>query len=759
MINQQSNQEVEDLDSDDIDIIFRRIKIIFFFSLLQLSVSGGLMYLHYGFISYMIIDGIGIIYSLLLIYWSYDQNQKTIQAQQHHTETTNNFLTRFQLVFSVTITTIFIYEFMGFLLITIQEQKIQDLFVFLIIIGQILEILIQIVILITNSYFCKSPNVLRLSIYFQSLTLSLVIFLSWIRIYQVQELPSQLQTADYWIEWNTLLQIPTLLFLAVSMLFNYMGNKKAYNILGTIFLLLSILHTVFGCLVIRNGQFWVPVNDQLALRALHRDIIEDLGCVKYLKNENCPLIYQVEAWEQNNELKCLQQNCAEKAINYIKNLNLQLGLVFLFEATLLFINTYAMYTVSVKYQISKLLNPLTQKIIISLFFITTIIGIICLETIPLSKLQVQPSLDYQVEQDILPQFNQVNFNQIKNSFSVQDCSTVGKLTSINEFQAINCDTTCEQYEFIVALTSSNSFFKQLEPNYVKSFNQEFTNEYFNKNNIQQQIVIKGNKNQLIQGLNNIQVCSDSSQIQIEYSVEQVKEQKNRLLQSNSQLLYKLLNVELKLVDILSNKLIGKGTLRVYKEFIQCSHINNQPYFEQSVNDNNIIYNIKKGSYLTILFKNEKYFDYCGNFFVQEEKLTLYAFRLNNNKFTIIVKWENEQEIPVYLIANQKIGKNMNCQVGGYFTGCGHIKSKQGKNYSLLQFQEYMNNAIIFLQDYEVNNYNSLALSINIYFNGVSNTQYINYKRSKILKILCIDQNGNFKIVQEIDNNNLYPKTC
>ncbi|CAD8084079.1 unnamed protein product [Paramecium primaurelia] len=759
MINQQPNQEIEDLDSDDIDIIFRRIKIIFFFSLLQLMVSGGLMYLHLGFINYMIVDGIGIIYSLLLMYWSYDQNRKTIQAQQQHIETTNNFLTRFQLVFSVTLTTVFIYEFMGFLLITIQEQTIQDLFIFLIIIGFSLQILIQIVILITNSYFCKSPNVLRLSIYFQSLTLSLVIFLSWIQIYQVQELPQQIQTADYWIEWNTLLQIPTLIFLAISMLFNYMGNKKAYNIFGTVFLLLSILHTVFGCLVIRNGQFWVPANDQLPLRALHNDIIGNLGCTKYIKNDECQLVYQVEAWEFNNELKCLSQNCEEKAINYIKNLNLQLGLVFLFEASLLFMNTYAMYTVSVKYQISKLLNPLTQKIVISIFFLTTIIGIVLLESIPLPKIKTQPSMDYSIESDMLPEFNQVNFNQITNSLNLQDCSTINKLQAIQEFQAINCDTSCEQYEFVVALTSENSLFKQLEPNLVKTFNQEYTNQYFNKNDIHQQLVIKGNKNQVIQGLNNIQVCSDNSQIQMEFLVEQVKQQNNRLLQSNFQQQFKLLNVELKLVDILSNRIIRKGTLRIYKEFIQCSHIENQPYFEQSVDDENIIYNIKKGSYLTILFQNQKYFDYCGNFLITEDKLTVNPYRLNRNKFTIIIKWQNEQEIPVYLIANQKIGKNVNCQVGGYFTGCRHITSKQSKNYSLLQFQEYIYNTIIFLQDYEVDNYNSLYLSINIYFNGISNTKYINYQRSKILKILCIDNHGNFKIVQEIDNNNLYPKTC
>ncbi|CAD8186566.1 unnamed protein product [Paramecium octaurelia] len=759
MINQQPNQEIEDLDSDDVDIIFRRIKIIFFFSLLQLIVSGGLMYLHLGFINYMIVDGIGIVYSLLLMFWSYDQNRKTIQAQQQHTETTNNFLTRFQLVFSVTLTTVFIYEFMGFLLITIQEQAMQDLIIFLIIIGFSIQILIQIVILITNSYFCKSPNVLRLSIYFQSLTLSLVIFLSWIKIYQVQELPSQLQTADYWIEWNTLLQIPTLIFLATSMLFNYMGNKKAYNIFGTVFLLLSILHTVFGCLVIRNGQFWVPANDQLALRALHNDIIEDLDCVKYINNEQCPLVYQVEAWEYNNELKCLSSLCEDKAINFVKNLNLLLGLVFLFEASLLFMNTYAMYTVSVKYQISKLLNPLTQKIVISLFFLTTIVGIVWLESIPLPKIQTQPSMYHSIESDMLPEFNQVNFNQIANSFNLQDCQTINQLQSINEFQAFNCDTSCEQYEFIVALTSENSLFKQLEPNSVKTFNQEFTNQYFNRKDIHQQLVIKGNKNSVIQGLNNIQVCSDNSQIQMEVQVEQVKQQKNRLLQSNLQYQLKLLNVELKFMDILSNRLIKKGTYRVYKEFIQCAHIKDQPYFQQSIDDENIIYNIKKGSYITIEFQNEKYFDYCGNFLISEEKLTISPYKLNNNKFTVIIKWENEQETPVYLIANQKIGKNLSCQVGGYFTGCGHIKSKQNKNYSLLQFQEYINNAIIFLQDYEVNNYNSLSLSINIYFNGVSNTRYVNYQRSKILKILCIDNHGNFKIVQEIDNNNLYPKTC
>ncbi|CAK87389.1 unnamed protein product (macronuclear) [Paramecium tetraurelia] len=738
MINQQPNQEIEDLDSDDVDIIFRRIKIIFFFSLLQLIVSGGLMYLHLGFINYMIVDGIGIPFQVnQRMFWSYDQNRKTIQAQQQHTETTNNFLTRFQLVFSVTLTTVFIYEFMGFLLITIQEQAMKDLFIFLIIIGFSIQILIQIVILITNSYFCKSPNVLRLSIYFQSLTLSLVIFLSWVKIYQVQELPSQIQTADYWIEWNTLLQIPTLLFLAISMLFNYMGNKKAYNILGTVFLLLSILHTVFGCLVIRNGQFWVPTNDQLALRALHNDVIEDMGCSKYINNEQCPLVYQVEAWEYNNELKCLSSICEDKAINYIKNLNLLLGLVFLFEASLLFMNTYAMYTVSVKYQISKLLNPLTQKIVISLFFLTTIVGIVCLESIPLPKIQTQPSMDHSIESDMLPEFNQVNFNQIANSFNLQDCQTINQLQTINEFQAINCDTSCEQYEFIVALTSENSLFKQLEPNSVKTFNQEFTNQYFNKKDIHQQLVIKGDKNSVIQGLNNIQVCSDNSQIQMDVQVEQVKQQKIRLLQ------------KLKFMDILSNRIIQKGTFRVYKEFIQCAHIKDQPYFEQSIDDENIIYNIKKGSYITIVFQNEKYFDYCGNFLISEEKLTINPYKLNNNKFTIIVKWQNEQETPVYLIANQKIGKNVSCQVGGYFTGCGHIKSKQNKNYSLLQFQEYINNAIIFLQDYEVDNQNSLSLSINIYFNGVSNTRYI----------LCIDNHGNFKIVQEIDNNNLYPKTC
>ncbi|CAD8181369.1 unnamed protein product [Paramecium pentaurelia] len=752
MINQQP---IEDLDSDDIDVIFRRIKIIFFFSLLQLNVSGGLIYLHLGFIYYMIIDGIAI-----RMYWSYDQNRKTIQAQQQHIETTNNFLTRFQLVFSVTLTTVFIYEFMGFLLITIQEQTIQDLFIFLIIIGFLLQILIQIVILLTNSYFCKSPNVLRLSIYFQSLTLSLLIFLSWIRIYQVQELPKQLQTADYWIEWNTLLQLPTLLFLAISILFNYLGNKKAYNILGTIFLLLSILHTVFGCLVIRNAQYWVPVNDQLPLRALHNDIIQDLGCTKYIKNDECPLLYQVEAWEQNNQLKCVSKDCEEKAINYIKNLNLQLGLVFLFEATLLFMNTYAMYTISVKYQINKLLNPLTQKIIIGIFFLTIIIGIVCLESIPQPKIQTQPSMDYLIESDMLPEFDQINFIQIPNSFNISDCQIVKNIQKINEFQAINCDTNCEQEQFIISLTSQNSLFKQLEPNSVKTFNQEFTNQYFNKNDMQQQIVIKGNKNEVIEGINHIQVCSDNSQIQMEFSIYQVKEQKSRLLQSNSQQQQnKLLNVELKFIDILSNRLIRKGTLRVYKEFIQCSHIKNQPYFEQSINDDNVIYNVKKGSYLTILFQNEKYFDYCGNFQVLEKQLTINAFRLNNNKFNIIVKWQDEQELPVYLIANQKIGKHINCQVGGYFTGCSHIKSKQNKNYSLLQFQEYLNNAIIFLQDYQVDNYNSLDLSINIYYNGVSYTRYINYQRSQILKILCIDNHGDFKIIQDIDNNNLYPKTC
>lgn len=37
------------------------------------------------------------------------------------------------------------------------------------------------------------------------------------------------------------------------MLFNYVGNKKAYNIFGTLFLLLSILHTMIGCSIIRNA--------------------------------------------------------------------------------------------------------------------------------------------------------------------------------------------------------------------------------------------------------------------------------------------------------------------------------------------------------------------------------------------------------------------------------------------------------------------------------------------------------------------------
>lgn len=44
-----------------------------------------------------------------------------------------------------------------------------------------------------------------------------------------------------------------MILVAISILFNYTGNKKAYSIFGTIFLVLSILHIFFGCLTIRNA--------------------------------------------------------------------------------------------------------------------------------------------------------------------------------------------------------------------------------------------------------------------------------------------------------------------------------------------------------------------------------------------------------------------------------------------------------------------------------------------------------------------------
>jgi hypothetical protein len=53
------------METDDIDVIFRRIKILFTMGLLQFLLSCGLSYLHFEII-YFVIDVIVGIYALLL---------------------------------------------------------------------------------------------------------------------------------------------------------------------------------------------------------------------------------------------------------------------------------------------------------------------------------------------------------------------------------------------------------------------------------------------------------------------------------------------------------------------------------------------------------------------------------------------------------------------------------------------------------------------------------------------------------------------
>lgn len=54
------------METDDIDIVFRRIKVLFAMGLLQFLLSCGLMYLHFFLIYFFIIDAIVGIYALLL---------------------------------------------------------------------------------------------------------------------------------------------------------------------------------------------------------------------------------------------------------------------------------------------------------------------------------------------------------------------------------------------------------------------------------------------------------------------------------------------------------------------------------------------------------------------------------------------------------------------------------------------------------------------------------------------------------------------